>query len=280
MEQPLDTSGITEHSAAVRIPVYADVDGEVIEVGYQEREPGKPPKFRPWGIEITKCLPYLGRVNETGVILGCEGPTDAMAAVQVPALQSCSIVGCWSSTSTPGRAFWESRFRGRSCPLVACGDHDASGRAFNQRLADEYGLAYPIKWPAWFAHKGDVKQWLTEQGAQSFQGLVRAALASAPLVPSPARTVGPQRAYTCGPVPISTLIEAAGGTPISKMATGGWKWLCPLHNDRDDPSLTSNDESGSWKCWSGCGQGGPIQFLMAWKSLSFDDAKELLKKYV
>lgn len=258
------------------------IDGEDVEVGYQDRTPGQPPKFRPYGIEITKCLPYIARLTDqdTGVVLGCEGPTDAMEVVLFPELVAHSVIGCWSSTATPGRAFWVDRFGARTRPLVACGDNDSSGRAFNQRLADEYGLAYPIKWPAWCPHKYDVKDWLTEQGPELFRRLIGSALASEPLKASPSRTERPKRAYTSSPVSICTLVEAAGGTFVSSMANGGYKYLCPLHNDRDDPSLTVHEESGSFKCWAGCASGGPIQFLMAWKGLSYDDAKELIRKWI
>lgn len=261
----------------MEIPIYS-ADGTL--AGYQIRNPGQRPDYKPRGIRISQCLPHIARITDPGAIFACEGPTDAMVLVEVPTLSACSVIGCWSSTSTPGRDFWDTRFKGGSRPLVACGDHDVAGQAFNQRLANEYGLCYPIKWPANRPKKWDVKDEITQRGSQSFVALMRLALASQPLVRLEARTRASRKAYTSSPVLISTLVEEAGGRHAHDMAGQSSKWYCPLHEDRDDASLTVNDETGSWRCWAGCGSGGPAQWTMAWKSCSYEDALELMKRYV
>lgn len=260
--------------STMRIPIYKD--GQEKPVGYQIRNNGQ--VKNPPGIEISECLPHIGRILDSGVVLVCEGPTDVNAAMVCRELDGYSILGAWSSTSTPGRNFWHSRFSAGKHALVVCGDNDPSGSSFNQRIANEWGHpVYPIRWPAVRPLKWDVKDQIVTGIPAVLTTLISLALHSEPLKPEPVKAKR-DRAYTSAPVLISTLIEEAGGRLAYEMGHNA-KYFCPLHEDREDASLTANDETGGWKCWA-CGiSGGPAQWLMHWKGLSYQDAIELMRKY-
>lgn len=46
--------------------------------------------------------------------------------------------------------------------------------------------------------------------------------------------------------------------------------LCPLHADKT-PSFGFNKKSGRWRCFAGCGKGGPLDFIMLTTGQSFKD---------
>ncbi len=55
-----------------------------------------------------------------------------------------------------------------------------------------------------------------------------------------------------------------------------YRGLCPIHNDRKNPSLSVDPQSRLFKCF-GCGAGGTvIQFIMAKENLDFMEAVKLL----
>lgn len=138
--------------------------------------------------------------------------------------------------------------------------------------------------------KMDVKQYLEEYGENSFERIVQRSIAAGPVEGSSLpkseyenKFSGRKRGSFLSSGIISRIVESAGGRKAYDMAGAGSKWYCPLHEDRSDPSLTIDDETGSWKCWANCSrpsQGGPAQFIMAWKQCSYDDAINLLRKYV
>lgn len=163
--------------------------------------------------------------------------------------------------------------------MVACGDNDAAGQAFNQRIADAVGSAYPIKWPSLFQSKGDARDYIREYGATAWNALVKGATMRQPLGRTSSKSTN-NRTHIERTGIIARLVEEAGGTYCYSYGEGNQKWLCPLHNDVDDPSLTINDNTGSFKCWAGCGQGGPPQFIMAWKNVDYESAMHLMRKYV
>ena len=55
-----------------------------------------------------------------------------------------------------------------------------------------------------------------------------------------------------------------------------YRGLCPIHNDRKNPSLSVDPQNRLFKCF-GCGAGGTvIQFIMAKENLDFMEAVRLL----
>jgi hypothetical protein len=78
-------------------------------------------------------------------------------------------------------------------------------------------------------------------------------------------------------ISIIDLIERAGGVRAAKLSSSCYKYYCPLHNDRKDASLTANPLTGSHQCWAGCTSGGPVQWVMAWKRMSREEAMSWLK---
>lgn len=261
------------------LPVF-DLDGN--QVGEQIRRPGKPPVYRPSGIKAKECAPYIGRIIDSDKLLVCEGPTDAKACMQLRRFDQWSILGCWSSTTIPPRSFWTDRFGKRlGLHSVVVGDNDQSGKDFNQRIANVFGSAYEVHWPPLFRHKGDARDYISEYGETAFYALVSRSFMRQPLC----RNDEEKRKSTTKQFQdhagiISSLVAQAGGQFCYNYGDKNEKWLCPLHNDVDDPSLTLRDSDGSWCCWAGCGQGGAAQFIMAWKGVSYKDALELMKLYV
>lgn len=251
------------------------------QVGHQNRTKGRSPQYQPFGVEIKKCLPYIGRITDSGLLFVCEGPTDCIEVAEIVGLEDWSVVGYWSASTIPDSE-WHSRLQNRISTVVCCGDNDDAGQVFNQRVANEFGCAYPIKWPPLFRHKGDAKDYISEYGESAFVALARGALIRTPLYADNGNknTTNETRTYQKHSGIISTIVDAAGGEFKYSYGTGNEKWLCPLHNDVEDPSLTLNNEDGSWKCWAGCGQGGPAQFIMAWKGVNYKSALELMKRYV
>lgn len=268
------------------IPVY-DLEG--IQTGEQIRNPGQRPDFKPKGLKVTECQPHVVRILPKGMILACEGPTDAIAAGELQKFSTWSIVGCWSATTIPIRSFWDTNFSGRCQSLVvACGDNDKSGLDFNQRLSNLLGQAYHLKWSPLLPAKMDVKQYLEEYGEKSFERIIQRSIAAGPVSAisnsrKSNRPAGSSVHFKQHSAVIGKLVEQAAGVLAYPMAGSSSKWYCPLHDDRSDPSLTIDDETGSWKCWANCSrpsQGGPAQFIMAWKKCSYEDAINLLRKYV
>lgn len=261
------------------LPIF-DFDGK--RVGKQIREKGKPPLYRPRGIKMKDCSPYIGRITDSEMVLVCEGPTDANACMEVPGLESWSIVGVWSSTTFPDRSWWDLVFGGRRCYFVSCGDNDGSGKSFNQRVANAVGGAYTVTWPPLFRNKGDARDYIDEHGASAFKTLVQGATMRNPLrhIVEGDGNAGGNGKFIERENVICRIVRDAGGQFCYSYGNGDSKWLCPLHNDVDDPSLTVNDKTGAFCCWAGCGKGGPVQFLMAWKNIDRKSATELLRKYV
>lgn len=258
------------------LPIF-DLDGN--KVGEQVRESGKHPNYRPKGIRVSECSPHIGRITDSGLVIACEGPTDCIAVSEINGLQAWSTLGCWSSSTVPDRDWWLLRFKSRSLTVVACGDNDVAGQNFNQRVANAVGSAYPIKWPPLFRHKGDARDYISENGEDSFAALVKSGTMRNPLGRVLA-TGSKKHSYIERSGTIARLVEDAGGAFCYSYGQGNSKWLCPLHNDVEDPSLTINDNSGSWCCWAGCGKGGPVQWIMAWKGVDYKSALELMRKYV
>ncbi|MCG3204896.1 MAG: DNA primase [Elusimicrobia bacterium] len=57
-----------------------------------------------------------------------------------------------------------------------------------------------------------------------------------------------------------------------KNTDGGWVvGCCPFHDDHD-PSFAYNRKTGRWACFSKCGKGGALDFLMQTTGASFKDA--------
>ena len=72
-------------------------------------------------------------------------------------------------------------------------------------------------------------------------------------------------------ISVERLIESAGIALVGKDKTG----LCPFHAD-DTASLVVTPAKNLWHCF-GCGAGGgPIDWVMKWRGLSFRHAVELL----
>lgn len=261
----------------MRISVF-DLDGK--EVGYQERLPGKQPKFQPWGLRAGECQPYIERLTGQSKLLTCEGPSDAVAAGKLDCFSSYDIIGCWASGILPPIEWWRTRSGLRLQTVVSCGDADDAGKAFNQRIANAVGICYPIAWPRSRPAKWDLKDEIEKQSPESAYLLAEASLLRSPLIRLEKQIYNAERTYTNKPGIILKLVEAAGGRYAHKMGGNRYKFYCPLHDDREDASLTVDDDTGSFMCWAGCGSGGPVQFLMASKGLKYDDALELLRKYV
>lgn len=258
------------------LPIH-DFEGN--QVGKQIRVPGKNPVYSPQGIKVKQCAPYIGRIADGPMVIVCEGPTDCISILAVDGLSLWSVLGCWSATTIPDRDWWLRRFADRNVSVVACGDNDDSGQTFNQRIANVFGSAYSVKWPPLFRHKGDAREYISEYGADSFTTLVKSGTMREPWTASV--HVGERRKHIQKHSGIiSRLVADAGGEFCYTYGDGDSKWLCPLHNDVDDPSLTLNDETGSFCCWAGCGKGGPAQFIMAWKNVDYKSAIELLRLYV
>lgn len=265
-----------KNNGSNEIPV-TDYDGNV--VGMQIRQPGRHPSFQPPGVEV-RNNPYVARLTEKGMIIACEGPTDAIAVLGTAGLEAWSVVGCWSATTIPDRDWWIRRFPNRFSSVVACGDNDPSGKSFNQRIANLLGSAYELRWPVGLPAKWDVKDHITEYGNEAFERLVRRSIVRGPLDGQEAKSKQIHNGErTEHPGLIARLAEEAGGRMVYRMHSGGEKWLCPFHADTSDPSFTLDDRTGSWMCWAGCGQGGVLQFLMCWKDLSYKEAAAYIQKY-
>lgn len=261
----------------MKIPIY-DIDNNT--VGYQLRRPGSTPLIQPRGLPLGECKPYIERLHDRGILLVCEGPTDAIFAGELEGLSEYSIIGAWSSTTLPSRDWWFRECNIRTKTVVACGDNDLAGKAFNQRIANIAGSCYELYWPPNRYQKWDVKDELEKKGLSSLQKLISVSLCKQPLVAAKKQEKKYTSTYRESTGVIEKMILDAGGRFAFPMTEGGSKWYCPLHNDREDASLTANDRTGSWMCWAGCGKGGPIQFLMAWKQCSYKNALELMREYV
>lgn len=62
------------------------------------------------------------------------------------------------------------------------------------------------------------------------------------------------------------------GLRKAKESSGGWvSACCPLHDDKN-PSFAFNRKTGRFACFSGCGKGGPIDFIMLTSGSSFKEA--------
>lgn len=199
-----------------------------------------------------------------------------MALGKLDTLRSYSIVAAWSASTIPSRDWWNSLSNLRLQSVVACGDNDVAGQSFNQRIAGLVGGSYHVHWPADRPPKHDMRDEIVL--SKDIRHLIDVSIARGPIKGLEKQELNAKRTYTGNPGLISRLIEAAGGRLAFQMAEGT-KWYCPLHDDREDASLTANDETGSWKCWAGCGSGGPVQFIMAWKNVGYKEALVLLKRY-
>lgn len=71
---------------------------------------------------------------------------------------------------------------------------------------------------------------------------------------------------------------------LQRQANGereGWmSAFCPFHQDVRHPSFAFNTSTGRWKCFAGCGGGGPIDFIMIQTGKSFLDAMMVLGDHV
>lgn len=259
----------------MQLPIYS-LTGE--HVATQYRRPGKNPIYMPRGIKTSQCQPYIGRLEGNAGLLVCEGPTDAISASTLPSIGGYDIVGAWSASTLPPRSWWFPDGQLRSRTVVSCGDNDLAGAAFNQRIANIVGGCYPLVWPSSRPPKWDVCKEV-ESNENRLEALIALALARSPLVASVKQESKYERKQQSRPGLISTLIEAAGGRLAFQMEGQNRKYYCPLHDDRDDASLTADDSTGSFRCWAGCAQGGPVQWIMAWKGVDYKSALELMRRY-
>ena len=69
--------------------------------------------------------------------------------------------------------------------------------------------------------------------------------------------------------PILDIVRLAGVEPQKKGRE--WLALCPFHEDKS-PSLSINVEKNVWICWTGCGGGSPVDFIMRIHGLDFPAA--------
>lgn len=191
----------------------------------------------------------------------------------------------------PPRQWWSQNIGSAYGRVVVAGDGDPAGRGgftkngqavrgFNQRIADEVGLAYECKIPDGI----DVRKILeSPSGDPLFRKLIDESLARKPLIRDVSRFTKRENnsnrsfANTDSPDLIIRLVESAGGVKSAKLSDTCIKYYCPLHVDRQDASLTVNPITGSFHCWTGCASGGPLQFVMAWKSLDRKSAAAWLK---
>lgn len=264
----------------MEIPVY-NLEGE--QVCKQYRSPGKHPIYLPKGISIANCQPYIERLDQKGPLLVCEGPTDAMAAGKLDSLSSYNIIAAWSASTLPPRDWWISNISRRTMAVVACGDNDSAGKDFNQRLANLNGSCYAVHWGHSTIPKWDLKDEIETYNDLEVFNLIDSSLSRSPIIALEKQETFSKGTYKEMGGVITQMIQEAGGRFAFQLADGGSKWFCPLHDDKDDASMTANDKTGSWKCWSSCcfpSQGGPVQFLMASKGVKYKEALELLRKYV
>lgn len=254
------------------IPVYS-YDGD--KVGIQTREAGSRPTFSPRGIRVRDCLPWMREAKSptSKMVLVCEGPTDAIAVAEHTNF-SGAIVGCWSSTIVPPPSWWTKTFPQSYGRFIVAGDGDRAGKLFNQKVADACGIAYDCSMP----DGRDVRD-LIEENVLIFENMVRMSVVGQPMIGRKKSTPKGQKhtRLDLSDVSLLGMIEAAGGRLASRMSDSCYKFYCPLHEDRKDPSLTVDPIKGVWQCWSGCGQGNQIHWIMAEKKMSREAAMAYMK---
>lgn len=257
---------------ALHLPLLHHASGELM--GWQTRMPGKSPRYST-GVKSREAAPFIAqRPTSPEFAIITEGPTDAIAASQCAKIgNNVAVYGCWSSSTIPPKEWWEKNLLGTT--VIVAGDGDAAGRVFNQRVADMVGAVYVARIP----DGEDVRSLIETRGEDLFMATLMNALIRPAIKRSKSRkpVVKRQEFATLAGIDIISLVESAGGKRKSKLSTGGYKYLCPLHDDRNDPSLTVDPAAGSWYCWAGCGGGGPAQFVMAWRRCDYRDAVRWLE---
>jgi len=263
-----------DESGNLHLCIHNQIGGDIIGSQIRYKDGGQ--RFSN-GIRMAEAAPLIVHPDARRMILICEGPTDAISLGGVPALREAMIVGCWSSTIVPDNHWWQTKIpRVSAVPAYVLGDGDPAGKAFNQTIANRLGWAYPVAIPRGF----DARQVVEENGEAAILKLISLATMSKILIREKRKVRNNHANRDYKPlesVDIVRLVEGAGAKKKLSLSDGGLKYLCPLHDDRHDPSLTVNPKTGSWKCWAGCGQGGPIQFVMASRSLSYQDALALIE---
>jgi DNA primase len=261
---------------ALHLPIRHYATGDLM--GWQTRRPGEHPLYTK-GVHTRDAAPLTLRfgVDDPRYVLVTEGPTDAIAIVEYGVFPAVPVIACWSSGTIPPAAWWSRHVLSRALTVLAVGDGDKAGREFNQRIANVVGSAYEVRMPS----GEDAKSIITGGGGPEwFERIVQAALEREPL----RRVDPPKRRPAKMPIDMSgidivSLVESAGGVRRAVLSDGQMKFLCPLHDDRHDPSLTVDPKTGSWKCWSGCGAGGPAQFVMRWRSCDYRMAMSFLERW-
>ena len=76
-------------------------------------------------------------------------------------------------------------------------------------------------------------------------------------------------------IPILDVIDRYAGIELKRKGREYWG-LCCLHNEKT-PSFAVNPEKNVWHCYSGCGGGSPVDFVMKLKGLDFKEACQLIE---
>lgn len=259
-----------ETDGSIKIPIYHHSTGEVM--GWQTRHPDGSMKYST-GIKTREAAPTTLGTGTNGIAIATEGPTDAIAAAQHNVAEESLIVGCWSSSTLPPQEWWDINIINRRMIVIACGDGDRAGSDFNQRIANAAGFAHVCRIPA----GEDLRSTIENLGVEEVNRMMHVALLMAPLRRREQRAPITRTDIDLTGIDIISLVESAGAKRRSSLSSGQFKYLCPLHDDRRDPSLTVDPSTGSWKCWAGCGQGGPAQWVMAARHCDYHDAMRYLE---
>lgn len=259
-----------QHDGTLIIPIEHRETGE--RIGEQQRHDDGTVRYTR-GIRMREAAPLIFKPidQRASALIIVEGPTDAIALAGTDLAQSATIIGCWSAGTIPPREWWQA-YQCHIGSIFTCGDGDPAGNAFNQKIADIFGEVFAVKMPRGL----DVRDILETKGTAYFAGMLNIAQYSKPLTRRK-QYYEPREFQPITGIDITQLVESCGAKLRSKMTSGQLKYLCPLHEDRSNPSLTVDPETGSWKCWSGCGQGGPVQFVMALKQCSYRDALSFIE---
>lgn len=256
------------------LPLIHHETGEIM--GWQVRVQGQTPQFSK-GVMVRDAAPlYRAGASDRAMVLVLEGPSDFATVAALDDGHELALIGVWSAGIMPPAAWLSKNIPAGTC-VVTCGDGDAAGEALPQLFADRAQRpVHVVK----MAKGADARDVIEKDGWGRFTAMIGRAVLADPMKPhKPAKR---KSNYRDNPNPSSVRIEdlltAAGARLASKLSTGQLKYRCPLHEDRKNPSLTADPATDSWKCWSGCGQGGPAQFVMAWRGCSYEAAREYLAR--
>lgn len=268
----------------LRLPIYHWNTGSII--GHQTRSLERKIRYVALAEGQHVCMKeaaplalYPGADHPCDSIIVCEGPTDAIEMRRYTDFDTSLIAGCWSATTIPCQEWWDmclSTYPG--AVIISIGDGDTPGKKFNQLVANMARVAYPVVMPP----GEDARSVLQREGVARLLGMINRAISLEPLRRRKPPNQKPRREYRrLDDVDIISLVEASGAVRAGSAGQGQVKYRCGLHEDRSNPSLSVDPRTGQWKCWAGCGKGGPIQFVMAWRRLSYEDARCFLEaRYV